>query len=259
VPRSFASFAKGRAIATRYNTPVAQPDKPWRTFTRWQRVQLFLIEWIGYFVIRALASTLRYSISWEEGSAGDRSVRPVIYSFWHSCMIPSIYLWRDQGGRVMSSDSFDGEYTGRIIRKFGYVKVRGSSSKGAVRALLGMKRETERGWSSAFTIDGPRGPRGVVKPGPVMLARLTGAPMAGFHVALDRPWVLNTWDRLMIPRPFSRALMHVSANIFVPRDADDETMKRYEAELQSALDRAQAFAEANITKVGSAEFPIQKA
>jgi lysophospholipid acyltransferase (LPLAT)-like uncharacterized protein len=92
-----------------------------------------------------------------------------------------------------------------------------------------------------------------------MLARLTGAPMSGFHVALDRPWVLNTWDRLQIPRPFSRALLRVSRYIFVPKDADDETMKKHEAELQSALERVEAFAEANIAKVGAAEFPIHKA
>ncbi len=237
---------------------MASPDTSWRTFTRWQRVQLWFITWSGYLAIRVLASTLRYSISWEEGSAGDRSVRPVIYSFWHSCMIPSIYLWRGLRGRVMSSDSFDGEYTGRIIRKFGYVKVRGSSSKGAVRALLGMKREINEGWSAAFTIDGPRGPRHLVKPGPVILARLTGAPMAGFHVALENPWILNTWDRLMIPKPFSRALMRVSKNIQVPEDADDAGMELWQNELQSALDRVEAFAEANIAKVGTSEFPIQK-
>jgi lysophospholipid acyltransferase (LPLAT)-like uncharacterized protein len=173
-------------------------------------------------------------------------------------MIPSIYLWRGLGGRVMSSDSFDGEYTGRIIRKFGYVKVRGSSSKGAVRALLGMKREIKEGWSAAFTIDGPRGPRHVVKPGPFMLARLTGAPMAGFHVALEKPWILDTWDRLMIPKPFSRALMRVSKNIQVPEDSDDAGMEHWQNELQSALDRVEAFAEANVGKVGSQEFPIQK-
>lgn len=248
-----------RPDAERYNTPVTLPDKPWRTFTRWERVQLWCITWAGYIAIRILASTIRYSISWEDGSAGDRAVRPVIYSFWHSCMIPAIYLWRDRGGRVMSSDSFDGEYTGRIIRKFGYVKVRGSSSKGAVRALLGLKHEIQQGWSAAFTIDGPRGPRQVVKPGPVMLGRLTGAPMAGFHVALDRPWVLNTWDRLMIPKPFSKALMRVSRNIIVPPDADDPAMESWRQELQSALERAQAFAEANVSKVGSAEFPVQAA
>jgi len=237
-------------------SPLPKEDSPWRTFTHWQRVQLFLIEWIGYFAIRILGSTLRYSISWEEGSAGDQSVRPVIYNFWHSCMIPGIYLWRGSGGRVMSSDSFDGEYTGRIIRKFGFVKVRGSSSKGAVRSLIALKREVDRGFSAAFTIDGPRGPRWVVKPGPVLLSRLTGAPMAGFHVALDKPWVLNTWDKLTIPRPFSRALMRVSRNMIVPKDSDDAAMEKWQQQLQDALDRCRIFSEENVRKVGTDEFPI---
>ena len=83
-------------------------------------------------------------------------------------MIPAMYWCRDLNVRVMSSDSFDGEYTGRIMQKFGFVKVRGSSSKGAVRALLGMRREIEQGWTAAFTIDGPKGPRYVAKPGPVV-------------------------------------------------------------------------------------------
>jgi lysophospholipid acyltransferase (LPLAT)-like uncharacterized protein len=146
----------------------------------------------------------------------------------------------------MSSDSFDGEYTGRIIRKFGFVKVRGSSSKGAVRALLGMRREVEQGASVAFTIDGPRGPRYVAKPGPVVLARATGAPMVAFHIALENPWVLNTWDRSMVPKPFSRALLRISRKINVPENAGDEERERYHAELQAALDRVREFAETNI-------------
>jgi lysophospholipid acyltransferase (LPLAT)-like uncharacterized protein len=227
-------------------------------FTRWQRLQLWLITWTGYLLIRLIGRTLRYSISWEEGSAGDRKVRPVIYSFWHSCMIPAIYLWRDCGGRVMSSDSFDGEYTGRIIIKLGYVKVRGSSSRGAVRALIGMKREVERGWCAAFTIDGPRGPRHVAKPGPVVLARLTGAPMSAFHVAVEKAWVLNTWDRLMIPKPFSRALMRVSRQMWVPESSGDEAIEQGLAELQNALDRVREFSEAHVHEAGTESFPFTR-
>jgi len=137
----------------------------------------------------------------------------------------------------MSSDSFDGEYTGRIIRKFGFVKVRGSSSKGAVRALLGMRRVIEEGATVAFTIDGPRGPRYVAKPGPVVLARATGAPMVAFHIALENPWVLNTWDKSMVPKPFSRALLRVSRMINVPEDSGDVEREQYHAELQAALER----------------------
>jgi lysophospholipid acyltransferase (LPLAT)-like uncharacterized protein len=233
---------------------VAPPrvDVPWRKFTLKQRILLWLISWAGYLAIRILGPTIRFSVSWEEGSPKSLAKRPFVYSFWHNCMIPAMYWCRDLQVRVMSSDSFDGEYTGRIMQKFGFVKVRGSSSKGAVRALLGMRRELEQGWTAAFTIDGPKGPRYVAKPGPVLLARSTGAPMVVFHIALDRAWVLKTWDGSMIPKPFCRALMRVSQQVPVPPNGNDE---QYQAELQAALDRVRMFAEENIGKAGTAEFP----
>jgi lysophospholipid acyltransferase (LPLAT)-like uncharacterized protein len=244
-------------VSATATTPVANGESaPSRSFTRWQRFLLWLITWTGYLVIRAIGSTLRFSISWEEGSPGSLEARPFVYSFWHSCMLPAMYLWRNLQIRVMSSDSFDGEYTGRIMMKFGFVKVRGSSSKFAVRALLGMRRELEQGWIAAFTIDGPRGPRHVVKPGPVLLARATGVPMVVFHIALTEAWVLHTWDRLMIPKPFSRALMRVSRQITVPADADDEQREKSLAELQASLDRVREFAETNVQKAGREEFPL---
>jgi lysophospholipid acyltransferase (LPLAT)-like uncharacterized protein len=171
-------------------------------------------------------------------------------------MLPAMYLWRDLNIRVMSSDSFDGEYTGRIMQKFGFVKVRGSSSKGAVRAMLSMRREIEQGWVVAFTIDGPRGPRYVAKPGPVLLSRATGVPMVVFHIAVDNAWILDTWDRLMIPKPFSRMLMRLSTKMPVPAHASESERDQYFRELQGALDRTREFAEANVGKVGSREFPI---
>jgi len=118
-----------------------------------------------------------------------------------------------------------------------------------------MRRELEAGYTVAFTIDGPKGPRYVAKPGPVVLARGTGAPMVAFHIAFDRAWVLNTWDRTMIPKPFCRAFMRISRAIPVPSDGDQET---YHAELQAALDRVRVFAEENIDKSGTAEFPFGK-
>ncbi len=225
-------------------------------FTVKQRIGLWLITWSVYLIVRAIGPTLRFAISREEGAPEPDDSGPFVYSFWHSCMLPAMYVYRDLKVRVMSSDSFDGEYTGRIIRKFGFVKVRGSSSRGAVRALIGMKRELDRGWTAAFTIDGPRGPKYVVKPGPVALSKMTGAPMMAFHIALDRAWTLRTWDALMIPKPFSRALIRVSAKMPVPPDAKEAEMERWQAELQSALDRAREFSEANVQKAGSPEFPF---
>jgi len=225
-------------------------------FTRVERVLLTLISWATTVAVRLIGPTMRFAVSCEPNSPVSLEQRPFVYSFWHQCTFAATYLWRDLDIRVMSSTSFDGEFTARMIRRFGFLPVRGSSSRGAVRGLLGMRKHIEEGWTVAFTIDGPRGPRFVTKPGPVLLARASGVPMAVFHIAIDRAWTLNTWDRLLIPKPFSRALMRVGSLIPVPGDIGSEDLERYNALLQSSLDRVKAFAEANADKVGSEEFPL---
>lgn len=229
-----------------------------RRFTLRQRIVLRLIIWAGYWLIRLIGPTLRLCISREEGAQETVGQRPLVGSFWHACIIPATYLCRNLGVRVMSSNSYDGEYMGRIIRKFGFVAVKGSSSRNAVRALLGLRRALEEGWTVAFSLDGPRGPRYKVKPGPVALGRSSGVPLTMFHAAVDKAWVLNTWDRLIIPKPFSRVLLRFGTLIQVPRAATDEDIERYQAELQLALDRVREFAEANVSKVGTPEFPLRR-
>jgi lysophospholipid acyltransferase (LPLAT)-like uncharacterized protein len=224
-------------------------------FTLRQRIILRIIIAAGYSFIRLIGPTLRVSVSREEGAEKTLDERPLITSFWHACIIPSTYIFRNFGVRVMSSNSYDGEYMGRIIRKFGFVAVKGSSSRNAVRALLGLRRALQEGWTVAFSIDGPRGPRHKVKPGPVALARSSGAPLSMYHTAVESAWVLNTWDRLIIPKPFSRVLLRFGPLIPVPADASDEDLERYQQQLQDSLDRVREFAEANIEKVGTPEFP----
>jgi lysophospholipid acyltransferase (LPLAT)-like uncharacterized protein len=243
----------------RYNTRVTTaaqslPERP--PFTPWQDFLLTLISWATTIAVRLIGPTMRFSVSCEENSPLSLQQRPFVYSFWHQCTFAATYLWRDLAIRVMSSTSFDGEFTARMIRRFGFVPIRGSSSRGAVRGLLGLRKEIEAGYTVAFTIDGPRGPRFVTKPGPVLLARSSRVPMAVFHIAIDRAWILNTWDRLMIPQPFSRALMRVGSLIPVPEDIGSEHLEHYNALLQASLDRVKAFAEANVERVGSAEFPF---
>ena len=181
---------------------------------------------------------------------------PVIYSFWHRAVFASAWLWRNSGIAVMVSRSFDGEYIARTLTQLGFVAVRGSSSRGGAKALLGFIRQLERGVSVVFTIDGPRGPRYVAKPGPVLLSRESGLPMAAFYVALSDAWVLNSWDAFMIPKPFSKALVRVSAKMRVPAEAGDEEMASYHAQLQAALERVTLFAEENVKRIGSAEFGL---
>jgi len=237
---------------------VVTPQPAWDTqrYPLRQRVVLRLIIFAGYWFIRLIGSTLRVCVSYEDGAQRTLDERPLIASFWHSCMIPATYIWRGFGIRVMSSNSYDGEYMGRIIHKLGFFAVKGSSSRNAVRALLGLRRALEDGWTVAFTLDGPRGPRHKVKPGPVALARSSGVSLTMFHAAVDKAWVLNSWDRLMIPVPFSRVLVRFGKLIPVPHGASEEDVERHTAELQASLDRVCEFAEANVGRVGTGEFPI---
>jgi lysophospholipid acyltransferase (LPLAT)-like uncharacterized protein len=238
-------------------TPEISEDHPSAgTYTWPQRIALWAITWAGFLAIRMLGPTLRYAVSWESSAPGSLEKRPIIYSFWHRCVFPAAYLWRNLNIRVMTSQSYDGEYIARIIQKFGFVPVRGSSSRGAVRALLGMRREAEQGWTVAFTIDGPRGPMYVAKPGPVLLARSTGIPMSVFHIAVENAWTLKTWDRFIIPRPFSRVLMRVAGEITVFPDASEVQMEQLHQQMQAALDRTREFAEQNVSRVGTQDFPI---
>jgi lysophospholipid acyltransferase (LPLAT)-like uncharacterized protein len=240
--------------AATHEAPAATTPTPHR-FTLRQRIVLRIIITAGYWFIRLVGPTLRVSVSREDGAQETIGQRPLIVSFWHACMIPATYVCRDIGVRVMSSNSYDGEYMGRIIRKFGFVAVKGSSSRNAVRALLGLRRALHEGWTVAFSLDGPRGPRYKVKPGPVALARSSAVPLSVFHMAVDRAWILNTWDRLIIPKPFSRVLMRFGKMIVVPPHATDEDLELYQQQLQESLDRVCEFAKANIKKVGSQEFP----
>jgi lysophospholipid acyltransferase (LPLAT)-like uncharacterized protein len=242
--------------------PAAERNRPsglnTRRFSLRQRISLWFISWAGYLAIALIGPTLRFSISWEEPPSPPDAIyeKPVIYAFWHRAVFAAAWLWRKVGIGVMVSRSFDGEYIARTIEKLGFVAIRGSSSRGGGSALLGLKKRLEQGTAVAFTIDGPRGPKYVAKRGPVLLSRASAQPIAAFYVAIDDAWVLNTWDALVIPKPFSRALARISAKMLVPAGADDAQMAEFHGQLQAALERVTHFAEANVARVGSAEFPI---
>jgi lysophospholipid acyltransferase (LPLAT)-like uncharacterized protein len=246
------------------SSAAVEPEQPsvseTRQFSLRQRLLLWLITWASYLAITLIGWTLRYSISWEEPPSPPDATyeKRVIYSFWHRAVFASAWLWRKTGIAVMVSRSFDGEYIARTIEKFGFVAVRGSSSRGGTGALLGLKAQLEQGNLVAFTIDGPRGPKYVAKPGPVLLSRTSALPMAAFFVALSDAWVLNSWDALMIPKPFSKALVRFSAKLQVPAETDEAQMAEFHRQLQTALERVTKFAEEHVARVGSPEFPVIK-
>jgi lysophospholipid acyltransferase (LPLAT)-like uncharacterized protein len=209
-----------------------------------------------FAIVAALASafiafvgrTLRVEFSWEEGSIGSMdNVYPGIYPFWHRCVLGATWIFRHRNFAVLASRSRDGEFIAGVIRRFGYVPIRGSSSRGGQRGLLEMDRFVRNGGGAAFTVDGPRGPRFVAKRGPVLLARATGVPITAFYVAMENAWVINTWDAMMIPKPFSRAYVRVARKIFVPPAAGHEQLAEAHSEMQAALDRVTAYADAQFS------------
>jgi lysophospholipid acyltransferase (LPLAT)-like uncharacterized protein len=202
------------------------------------RLLIYAADLFFYSLIRVVGATVRWeSHGMERGEAIFRSGRRIIYAFWHACIFGAAWFWRGQGIVVMSSVSRDAEYTGRFIKRLGYGTARGSATRGGSRAMAEMAECLLNGIDVAFTIDGPRGPAYRVKPGAVTLARHTGQPILPIHVAVARYWELPSWDRLQIPKPFSRVTVRFAPPVRVPPDADEETLEAKRDELQRALER----------------------
>ena len=211
------------------------PPPDWRA-SRFKRLEVALIAAAGHPLVALLGRTLRWRVEGLEHLETIRaSGRQPIMVFWHGRILPATYYFRHRGIVVMSSLNFDAEWTGRIIQRFGYLRVRGSTSRGAARALRQFVREMAGGRPAGFTLDGPRGPAGVAQPGAVWLAKVTGNPLLPFHIEAARHWTVRSWDRTQIPRPFSLMTLVIGAPVDVARDADDAAIERARQALERAL------------------------
>lgn len=195
---------------------------------------------LGSFVLRALASTWRVRFVNDDVRRAIEE-RPFIYVLWHGELLPLLWAHRDRGVVIMISEHSDGEIIARVAHSLGYRTVRGSTSRGAARALLGACREIESGATLAVTPDGPRGPAHSVAPGAAAIAQRTGAPMLPVSATASSAWHLRSWDRFMIPRPFARITVGYGDPLIVDsasaRDAADDT-QRVTTALAQATSRA---------------------
>ncbi len=130
--------------------------------------------------------------------------RPHVFLLWHEALLPLLWQHRGQSIAIVVSDARDGQYLADFGATLGYRTIRGSSTRGAARALLGAVRELHAGYAVAFTPDGPRGPRRELKPGVVAAAQRGGGTVVPLHAEADRAWRLHSWDRFMIPKPWAR-------------------------------------------------------
>jgi lysophospholipid acyltransferase (LPLAT)-like uncharacterized protein len=207
-------------------------------YTFRQRLAIRAADLTFYLLIRLVGATVRFSVEgWEHWEEATRGGGLPIYTFWHDRIFLTLYFWQRRRIVVMTSRSFDGEYIARFIQRFGCGAARGSSTRGGATALVEMARLVRAGCPAAFTIDGPKGPRHEAKMGAVLLAKKTGQPVLPFSVNAERFWEVGSWDRLQIPKPFTRAVVRIAPPIRVPADANEAALNEKRDELQRSLDR----------------------
>lgn len=213
--------------------------KPRFTFT--QRLALAIVPRLVWALISVVGRTWRFEEIGEPGVTpliGGEGAGARIFCFWHQCVLPCAVYYRRTGATILISRSFDGELITRILGLFGFHAVRGSSSRGAREGLLGLKSVIESGRPAIFTADGPRGPIYQTKMGPVKLAQVTGAPIGAFHLEPERAWVMKSWDRFLVPKPFTRICVSWARWTEVPGDLVAEDFEPKRQELNDAIERA---------------------
>jgi lysophospholipid acyltransferase (LPLAT)-like uncharacterized protein len=158
----------------------------------------------------------------------------VLFAFWHSRLLGLCHTHRFRGIGIMVSKSFDGEWISRVVRHLGYRVFRGSASRDGAPALLEMLRSTAPG-DLALTVDGPRGPAETAKPGIFSLASKSGLPVVPITFRASRAWRLKSWDRFIIPKPFSIVTVVYGRHIPVPADIDHANVRDLKSALESGL------------------------
>ena len=220
-------------------------------FTLIQRIVLAVVPPVVSALVWICGLTWRFEVIAEDGVIpvlyGQRP-GPEIYCFWHQCVLPCTVYFRKSLSVILISRSFDGELITRILLKFGFGAVRGSSSRGASEGLLGLKKVIESGRTAIFTADGPRGPIYQTKMGPIKLAQSTGAPIGAFHLEPERAWTINSWDRFLVPKPFTRIAVSWARWTHVPADLAPDQFESKREELNAAIERARFRALAHFGK-----------
>lgn len=198
-------------------------------------------------VLDAVLATARYEVSGEENARQFTAHgQPVIYVLWHGRLLPLAHLHRGEGIVALISRSADGEYLARLLERWGFVPVRGSSSRGGSTALRELVRQARAGRCLAITPDGPRGPRQRLKEGVLVAGQLTGLSLIPVAASASRAWWVGGWDRFLVPRAFARIAVVYGAPVRVPRDAGAEELAALRSSLEEELNRLTAEVDARV-------------
>jgi lysophospholipid acyltransferase (LPLAT)-like uncharacterized protein len=182
---------------------------------------------LGTTFIRAIARTWRFRIVADGYFAQERLAgRSVVIALWHGEMLPLLYYHRNRSIAVMVSEHGDGEIIARILEEFGFRLIRGSTSRGAARALIAAGRELRAGFDVGITLDGPRGPWHSVAPGALIAAQRAGVVVIPVVARPRSCWRLGSWDRFMIPKPFTQITIAYGDPIRLDRQTSREAGER---------------------------------
>ncbi len=187
-------------------------------------------------VVTALGATWRVRVAGEEHVRRAREIGPgpVIFAFWHGRFFPLCSTHRARGICVLASEHRDGGRVAAVVGRMGYSSVRGSSETGGWRAARRLIRAVREGADVAIPVDGPRGPRGVAKPGPALVARATGAPIVPVTTDARPRWTVRSWDRFLVPPPLARVHVIYGAPVVVDGEGA-EGIRRATERLERAL------------------------
>ena len=185
------------------------------------------VSWAGWLFLQIVGKTSRIHLHYHPAARKliDEK-KPFIYAFWHRYQLMMLYTQRDRGINVLVSQSRDGELIAETLHRFGYKTVRGSSSRGGVRALLEMIDHLAAGEHGAFTPDGPRGPYRSLQPGVAAAARKSGLPIVPCGWAATKTKELSSWDRFLIPYPFGRYAVVLGEPLYIRSDAEEEKVRQ---------------------------------
>ena len=193
----------------------------------------------AYYLIRIYFSLIRIRTINEDLVINRfKSDQKVIAAIWHQRIILALgYAKRFRTYRpsVMISQSRDGDMIADVYRRFNFRPVRGSSSRGGKEALSAIVADLSQNPFAVHVLDGPRGPKGIVKPGVVVMAQLSGVPIIPAYLSVNRVWVLNSWDRTLIPKPFSTIFVRWGDPIVVPEQLDDETFEMTRKQIEDCM------------------------
>ena len=203
-----------------------------------KRVVAWLGPWLAYWVIKVLSRTMRFEeVNPEIPRAFWEKETPAIGAFWHGrlLMMPVVYKGRKLSFLV--SPHRDGQLLKNVLQRFGFHPIEGTISitQTAFSAFRQMVKIQKSGSDIAFPPDGPRGPGGQAKMGIIELAKRTGRPILPFAFSASKKKIFNTWDRFLLPYPFSKGVFIWGEPIYIDKDGDQDYLEEKRQLLEKRL------------------------